>query len=271
MNHIQSSAIWRLIWVFTGAVFLLSAVFDYPIFRVAPLSDSTLGLVAVCWVPGAVGLLMWLSGRTRRVIKQSLEWPEKRYFLWGASLPLAYATVAYGGAWILGGCGFDWSRPLSWSLLGWPLFGRLLRSMGEELGWRGFLYPALRQRMTFRKSAILSGLIWAAWHYPAIAFGNYNNGGMLWFSLVTFTLMVLGMTFVISWLREASGSVWPCVLFHAVNNLYIQQVLDPRVVPNRFTPFVTSEWGTALAVGCLLAGAVVYKAYANPSLMEETA
>jgi len=253
----------RWIWTFVIATFLVSALFDYPIFGPAPLSDSAWGLLAVCWVPGLLGLLALARREAPHVLRRALGWAKGRYFAWAALIPVGYATLAYGVALTAGGCSFDWHRPFTWSLLGWPLLDRLVRSAGEEIGWRGFLFPALRQRMTFGRSAFLSGLIWAAWHYPAIAFGNYNNGGMLWFSLVSFTLMVVGMTFVISWLREISGSVWPCALFHAVNNFYIQQVLDPRVVPNRYTPFVTSEWGAALAVACLMAWAVVFKTYSG--------
>lgn len=260
MTAISIQKTLRWIWIFTIATFVLSAIFDYPIFGKAPLSGSPWGWVAVCWVPGVLGLLALIPSDSREVMRTSLKWPLGRYFA-GSFIPVGYATFAYGGAILLGGCGFDWSRPFSWSVLGWPLLDRLFRSVGEELGWRGFLFPALRQRLSFGQASIVSGLIWAAWHYPAIAFGNYNNGGMLWFSLVTFTLMVLGMTFVISWLREVSGSVWPCALFHAVNNLYIQQILDPRVVPNRYTQFVTSEFGAALAIGCLLTGALVYWSY----------
>lgn len=268
-GRIDTPVTLQWIWIFTVATALLSAVFDYPIFGKAPLSDAAWGLLVVCWVPGALGLLSLIPISIRRVMRQSLTWPSVRFFMWAILFPLGYATLAYGGALLLGGCGFDWGRPFSWGLLGWPLLGRLLRSTGEELGWRGFLFPALRNRMTFGMASMVSGFIWAAWHYPAIALGNYNNGGILWFSLVSFTLMVMGMTVVISWLREVSGSVWPCALFHAVNNFYIQQVLDPRVVPNRITPFVTSEWGVALAMGCLIAGAVVYRFYRNQGFATE--
>ena len=42
-----------------------------------------------------------------------------------------------------------------------PIFG-----IGEELGWRGALQPTLLQRLSFHKTCLLVGVIWAAWHIP---------------------------------------------------------------------------------------------------------
>src|SRR5690606_24322805 len=44
----------------------------------------------------------------------------------------------------------------------------LLAAMGEELGWRGFLVPELYRSMGFVGVAIVSGVIWAAWHYAIV-------------------------------------------------------------------------------------------------------
>ena len=56
-------------------------------------------------------------------------------------------------------------------------FGALLNSVlafGEELGWRGWLVPALRPLGTW-PTLLLSGAIWGVWHSPLILLG-YNFG-----------------------------------------------------------------------------------------------
>ena len=37
----------------------------------------------------------------------------------------------------------------------------MLMSLGEEIGWRGFLVPELSKWVGFRKASLLSGAIWA--------------------------------------------------------------------------------------------------------------
>ena len=42
----------------------------------------------------------------------------------------------------------------------------LFRTIGEELGWRGFLLPTLQTRLSAIASALIIGLIWFCWHIP---------------------------------------------------------------------------------------------------------
>jgi len=47
-----------------------------------------------------------------------------------------------------------------------------LTALGEEIGWRGFLVPQLASVTSFTKTALISGLIWAVWHYPNHRYGR---------------------------------------------------------------------------------------------------
>jgi uncharacterized protein len=51
--------------------------------------------------------------------------------------------------------------------------------LGEEIGWRGFLVPELAKRHGFAVTAIISGLVWAVWHYPIFLLANGYSGGDL--------------------------------------------------------------------------------------------
>lgn len=95
-------------------------------------------------------------------------------------------------------------------------------SLGEEIGWRGFLYPQLKARFGWRKGCILGGVIWGAWHWPIIWLIGYEYGteyvgfpviGMLIFCIVTVVLGIL-----CDWLYERSGSIWlPSICHGAIN------------------------------------------------------
>lgn len=88
--------------------------------------------------------------------------------------------------------------------------------LGEELGWRGYLWQRLANlpgwsRVTF------TGVVWGLWHAPLIALGhNYPGhpvGGVL--MMVVFCL-VLALLF--DWTRSRSGSVWSSVVLHGLIN-----------------------------------------------------
>ena len=96
-------------------------------------------------------------------------------------------------------------------------FINMLLAVGEEAGWRGFLYPALGERMSHRRAAILTGVVWGLWHAPLIAMG-YNYGtdylGFPVIGIVTMTIFCMAFGTFLCFLRERSRSVWPCALAH---------------------------------------------------------
>lgn len=60
--------------------------------------------------------------------------------------------------------------------------------------------------------------------------------------------MAIGMSFVMTWLRMASGSLWPCVVLHASHNTIVQAVLDPMTATDGRAPYVTTEFGAGMAI-----------------------
>jgi membrane protease YdiL (CAAX protease family) len=133
-----------------------------------------------------------------------------------------------------------------------PLTG-LISAAGEEIGWRGFLVP--RMHASWATSEPVVGLIWAAWHYPInVAVSPlYRPNVPLWYSNACFTVAVIGVSFIHTWLRVRSQSLWPSALFHAAGNAF-QGVLQVATVETSVTSYLTTEYGASFAVvGCLLA------------------
>ena len=55
----------------------------------------------------------------------------------------------------------------------------LIPTLGEELGWRGYLLPKLQEYFSDKKAVIITGVIWGLWHAPIIAMGH-NYGVDYW-------------------------------------------------------------------------------------------
>lgn len=77
----------------------------------------------------------------------------------------------------------------------------------EELLFRGLLLSALLRRMRAGWAIALSALLFACVHLPDL--------GYLWYALPNLALLAAAL----AWLRLRSGSLWPAVVAHGVNNL----------------------------------------------------
>ena len=96
-----------------------------------------------------------------------------------------------------------------------------LFALGEEIGWRGYLYPALRERFSLVQTHVLLGLIWSLWHLPINLQGF--NYGLTYFAypvlgVVAMFLFCFSIGILLSWLMEKTGSIWASALFHGAIN-----------------------------------------------------
>ena len=184
-------------------------------------------------------------------------------------LPILYGAVIYGTVWLLGLGGFTteaiagqmaqlgmadapaWQMVAVYMLLmGTIVFVRssLLSAFGEELGWRGFLFPELHRMTSFTTASLISGIVWVLFHLPLILFADYNSTAPRAFVVVVFSISAIARTFLHNWFRARSGSVWPNAVLHASNNVFLNNVLDPLMTRYPLTDFFVTEFGAGLLV-----------------------
>lgn len=94
-------------------------------------------------------------------------------------------------------------------------------ALGEEIGWRTYLYPKLEELYGNTKAVIIGGIIWGTWHYPLIYMGhNFGTGykGEPWTGFITFTIFTIAAGSIFYFFTKKTGSVWVAVFLHAINN-----------------------------------------------------
>ncbi len=266
---------------YLGLTFLFSCVFYVLIIRAGSLGAGGGKLVmGLMWCPALAALLTCLW-RGKPLRELGWGWGGTRWQAWSYLLPIAYALVAYGVIWSAGWGGFPnaeflgqvagrfgWpSRPAGTVIAGYVgvmgtlgFLNSLLTALGEEIGWRGFLVPELMPTFGYTRTVFITAGIWATWHVPILVGADYNNGTPVWFGLTCFALLVVGVSFPLTWLRMRSGSLWTGAVLHASHNLFIQAVFTPLTTPKgRVTAYAIDEFGFVLPLVLLGFGYFFWK------------
>lgn len=91
-------------------------------------------------------------------------------------------------------------------------------TMGEELGWRGFLLPKMLP-MGEWKALIWGGVIWGVWHAPVILQGhNYPNHPVL--GVLLMIIFCVFLSIIIGWIYLRTRSPWSAAIAHGSLNAW---------------------------------------------------
>src|SRR5277367_5017563 len=259
----------RQILTYLAFVFTFSSLPEYVMIHAGHIgAGNGLAVSLVMWCPALSALVAcWFF----RVDLATLgwNWRPAKYEAWAYFIPILYALPVYIATWALipgsfafpafatslgQAFGFPQSPRTVTLLLALPCYATvgviasMARALGEEIGWRGFLLPRLVQQAGFTWGCLLSGCIWAVWHYPGLLFADYNAGTRPAFALSCFTLMVIADSYILGWLRLKSGSLWTAAVMHASHNLFIQAIFDRMTAPAGRVLYVTTEFGFGLVL-----------------------
>jgi membrane protease YdiL (CAAX protease family) len=225
-------------------------LFYFKIAQIGDLNMAGMWVLGLMWMPALAAIITALI--FQRNIRGFGWGPGKiKYLIYGYVIPLLYTSAAYAIIWLTGLGKFSGGDGFISALLNGATLGVLqamLLALGEEIGWRGFMVPQLAKLTSFNKTALIGGVIWGLWHLPIIIFGGYNNGAPVWYSILAFFVLIISMNFVFTWLRLASGSIWPTVIMHGVHNTFIQSIYEPVTENTGSTQYFSDEFGAVLVV-----------------------
>lgn len=127
-------------------------------------------------------------------------------------------------------------------------------AVGEEIGWRGFLWPLLRRRSSFVLSSVVMLVVWWLYHAPLTIAGLYGFMG----GLPAFTVAITGFVLFVGVLTERSRSVWPSMLAHGAWNALVATSFawDGSDAKQGFTgsDYLLGEFGWLAAATMLVIG-----------------
>ena len=245
-NKSERKEAWKTIFLFLLLVVVLTSPFHYAIVNLYP---SRIYVGAIMWCP-AIATFITLKIKGRKISSLNWNWGDWKYIRLSYFIPALYGIITYILIWILGFGSLangeaitTWAEelgligivtldPIWLSIIAIVLLGtvEVIRSaattLGEEIGWRGFFIYELKKVLSFTGVSVFSGLIWAAWHWPLLVY--YSNNMLLEF--MTFFIVIISMSFIMTYYTLKSKSLWPAVIFHAVSNVYIQKIMPGLTV-----------------------------------------
>jgi len=205
------------------------------------------------------------------------DWPQRRFLRLAYFLPLIYAGPVYLSTWLaVRGSfslrSFETAMAVVYGFERWATWGTFAIALpmsftvtvisactwalGQEIGWRGFLFPRLQRWCGFHGACLTSGVLWA-WHLPGLLWADHNAGAARVYVIACFTIGILAMSYIMGYLRVRSGSIWPCVLLRATHKSFVEGIFDPLTAPVGWAKYITSEFGIGIALAVAIAATII--------------
>ncbi|WHT48483.1 CPBP family intramembrane metalloprotease [Sporosarcina thermotolerans] len=165
---------------------------------------------------------------------------KKRFLIWAPLFSFLFMVIVYGISFVLNPSLFsiDQANTVIQDLVTYKVGSSLLMNIliaallqlllapilnilifiGEEVGWRGFLYPNLVS-MYGKKGLIYGGIIWGVWHAPMIYFYDLNFGKNHHLGLVFMTIFCILAGIILQYVFEKSKSIYSVALMHGMLNI----------------------------------------------------
>ena len=250
-----------------SAFFILTFVFAWSIWLPLGLlmpENYYLSLPGA-WAPtiSAIILIGLSEGRIgiKKFLRKILHW--RVGFRWYLVVLFGIAAIAYlaiGIGILLGVSAPEISLPGGLpreALIGFlPIFFLINIFLGgplaEDIGWRGYILPKMRERMSALTASLIIGLVWAIWHLPYFLFPAWNaavgNVPFFWFILLTTSWSVL-----FAWAYVNTESILMPILFHAAINTTLGTLGVLGQANGGLMPLILNTTLTWVVVGIVIA------------------
>lgn len=226
-----SSADWRTIISFFILTFGIAWGIWIPVGLFAPDYFTVGTLLLGVWAPSLSALLLTRlregNSGLRHFVSRIFKW--RVGLQWWLVVLFSTAAIAYaaiglnallGGSTPPVGAGLPESMRQDLWLYVVPIFILSIFAGGplaEDIGWRGYILPKLREGMSAFAASLVIGVIWVIWHLPFFIFPEGASIvaylPLFWFALITTAWSVL-----MAWVYVNTQSILMPVLFHAAIN-----------------------------------------------------
>jgi membrane protease YdiL (CAAX protease family) len=152
---------------------------------------------------------------------QSVKW-----ILIGLGMPFVFFLIAvlivgiFIGEWLVfSDLGLNSKLPITNPFLIWLLWC-FFYGLGEEGGWRGFLFPEFTKSYPARITTLYVAVIWIPWHLP-VFFYDKDLSTMGWFGTIGWAVGLVFGSLLLGWLvKQAQFNLWPVILWHGTFNFF---------------------------------------------------
>ncbi len=245
--------------------------------RLNPPADPMQGLGALLWLvsPLLANLLLrtlggdgWQDFGLALHLKSSWVWylATLLIILLVTAIPVGLGTI-FGAVSVTGFTAQGVNALVG--LLGTGFAGAMAKNIFEEFAWRGYLTPRFASlNLHPFVNALLTGLIWAAWHIPYYLYflnrtvlQQYTPLSLPVFILLAFLILPF-QALAYGELRLLSKSVWPAWLLHTIANAVTFTLISGGfvVVARNFAGVLLSP-GTDGVIHSLLMGLLGFGLY----------
>ena len=223
------------------------------------------------------------------VLRLGITQPPSRFVAWlglAAAVIYLFVLASIATSTLLGRFPFDPGMTAAGQLPGLPpgipayLLGTLvlvspllngvfnaIPAAGEEIGWRGFLFPRLQERLGTAGAVLAGGVIWGLWHAPVILLGyNYPLHPVL--GLLAMCGMCVLVNGALAWVSQRSGSVWPAAYGHGIMNALLGSAIMVFARPGATVDTLAGTllgWPGWLVPAVVVALLLTRRAYAEPA------
>lgn len=181
--------------------------------------ESSIGLpiwLIAIWSPNIAAAIIWV-GKKEFIVKfrTAFSLPDLSWWLLVSLIPLVIAAVLLFVE-LQKESAIEWSNFELKYLLPLILINLFLGPLGEELGWRGFLYPTIKSNYGWMASALIVGAIWTMWHAPLWLLDSPQSKIPFWAFAINVMLLSVLMSMIYN---HSQGSILVVILLHLTFNI----------------------------------------------------
>lgn len=148
------------------------------------------------------------------------------------------SRLDFSGSWLVAAYGGEMDAQTLRSQLGVSTLSYLLQNglfavflapainmfpaLGEEVGWRGYMMPRLKEQFGLLNGRLLGGVVWGIWHWPLMLLVGYEYGtdylGAPLLGLVVWCVVCFALNTLLDILYEKTESIWVPAIAHGAFN-----------------------------------------------------